>query len=158
MRPIRVASLLSCVASAWCLPVMLTRLLDATASRPAVPSDDTAGCRCAGHQPIASNPSQLVLVALPWFAFHLLVVAVRLRCFAGGVEIACVGSVRLRSFDDFPLLLDRKLRHCDRKQQRELAGCKVPSLELKVCQLLEEATYEDEEVETRTIFLYSGGL
>ncbi|KAH0448022.1 hypothetical protein IEQ34_021822 [Dendrobium chrysotoxum] len=31
-------------------------------------------------------------------------------------------AVRLRSFDDFPFLSDRKLRHFDRKQQRELAG------------------------------------
>ncbi|KAH0460327.1 hypothetical protein IEQ34_010990 [Dendrobium chrysotoxum] len=59
---------------------------------------------------------------------YLFVVAVRLRCFAGGVEIARVASgsfvaVRLRSFDDFPFLSDRKLRHFDRKQQRELAGC-----------------------------------
>ncbi|KAL0923116.1 hypothetical protein M5K25_007162 [Dendrobium thyrsiflorum] len=31
-------------------------------------------------------------------------------------------AVRLRSLDDFPFLSDRKLRHFDRKQQRELAG------------------------------------
>ncbi|KAI0504241.1 hypothetical protein KFK09_015191 [Dendrobium nobile] len=29
----------------------------------------------------------------------------------------------IRSFDDFPLLSDRKLRHFYRKQERELAGC-----------------------------------
>ncbi|KAI0523238.1 hypothetical protein KFK09_005632 [Dendrobium nobile] len=60
----------------------------------------------------------------------LFTVAVRLRCFAGGVEIARVASsapssfvvVRLRSFVDFPFLSDQKLRHFDRIQQRELAG------------------------------------
>ncbi|KAH0463660.1 hypothetical protein IEQ34_008242 [Dendrobium chrysotoxum] len=30
--------------------------------------------------------------------------------------------VRLHSFDEFPFLSDRKLRHCDRKQQQELAS------------------------------------
>ncbi|KAH0456995.1 hypothetical protein IEQ34_014902 [Dendrobium chrysotoxum] len=35
-------------------------------------------------------------------------------------------AVRLRSFDDFPILSDQKLRHFDRKQQRELAGCDGP--------------------------------
>ncbi|KAL0918989.1 hypothetical protein M5K25_011048 [Dendrobium thyrsiflorum] len=52
----------------------------------------------------------------------LFVVAVRLRCLAGGVEIARLASsapvrlgVRLRSFDDFRFLSDRKLRHFDRK-------------------------------------------
>ncbi|KAI0493049.1 hypothetical protein KFK09_027327 [Dendrobium nobile] len=55
----------------------------------------------------------------------LFVVPVRHRCFAGGAEIARVAAsappwaVRLRSFDDFPLLSDRKLRNFD----RELAGC-----------------------------------
>ncbi|KAI0488121.1 hypothetical protein KFK09_027948 [Dendrobium nobile] len=34
-------------------------------------------------------------------------------------------AVRLRSFDDFPFLSDRKLRHFDRKQEQELAGCEV---------------------------------
>ncbi|KAH0450066.1 hypothetical protein IEQ34_020758 [Dendrobium chrysotoxum] len=44
-------------------------------------------------------------------------VAVRLRFFGYFV------AVRLRFFDDFPFPSDRKLRHFDRKQQRELAGC-----------------------------------
>ncbi|KAL0923302.1 hypothetical protein M5K25_007354 [Dendrobium thyrsiflorum] len=47
------------------------------------------------------------------------------------------GSVRLHSFDDFPFfddfsfLSDRKLRHFDRKKQRELAGCEgaIPVLQ-----------------------------
>ncbi|KAI0504738.1 hypothetical protein KFK09_015691 [Dendrobium nobile] len=40
------------------------------------------------------------------------------------------GAVRLRSFDDFPLLSDRKLRYFDRKQERELAGCEAAAAEL----------------------------
>ncbi|KAI0528677.1 hypothetical protein KFK09_001219 [Dendrobium nobile] len=50
----------------------------------------------------------------------------------GGVEIArVVGSfvaVRLRSFDDFPSLSDRKSLHFDRKLERELAGCEGSEL------------------------------
>ncbi|KAI0504838.1 hypothetical protein KFK09_015791 [Dendrobium nobile] len=37
-------------------------------------------------------------------------------------------AVRLRSFDNFPFLSDHKLRHFDKKKQRELVG----SLALKV--------------------------
>ncbi|PKU79599.1 hypothetical protein MA16_Dca000945 [Dendrobium catenatum] len=59
--------------------------------------------------------------------------SLRLRCFAVGVKISRVASsapssfvaVRLRSFVDFPFLSDRKLRHFDRIQQRELACCEV---------------------------------
>ncbi|KAI0499097.1 hypothetical protein KFK09_019998 [Dendrobium nobile] len=32
-------------------------------------------------------------------------------------------TVQLRSFDVFPFLSDRKFRHFDRKQERDLAGC-----------------------------------
>ncbi|KAL0911451.1 hypothetical protein M5K25_019593 [Dendrobium thyrsiflorum] len=61
----------------------------------------------------------------------LFVIDVRLRCFAGGVDCRdCTSrffgsfvAVRLRSFDVFLFLSDRKLRHFDQKQQRELAGC-----------------------------------
>ncbi|KAH0469839.1 hypothetical protein IEQ34_001397 [Dendrobium chrysotoxum] len=34
-------------------------------------------------------------------------------------------AVRLRSFNDVPFLLDRKLQHFDRKQRRELARCEA---------------------------------
>ncbi|KAI0498209.1 hypothetical protein KFK09_021450 [Dendrobium nobile] len=32
-------------------------------------------------------------------------------------------TVQLRSFDVFPFLSDRKFRHFDRKQERDLPGC-----------------------------------
>ncbi|KAI0491317.1 hypothetical protein KFK09_025577 [Dendrobium nobile] len=48
-------------------------------------------------------------------------------------------AVRLRSFDDFPFLSVRKLRHFDRKQQRELASCE------EHCEELEEVMEEAEE-------------
>ncbi|KAI0512113.1 hypothetical protein KFK09_012749 [Dendrobium nobile] len=68
----------------------------------------------------------------------LFVVAARLRCFAEkllfrfvALQEVCIDctlcffgsfvAVRHRSFDAF--LSDRKLRHFDRKQERELAGC-----------------------------------
>ncbi|KAL0905397.1 hypothetical protein M5K25_023814 [Dendrobium thyrsiflorum] len=59
------------------------------------------------------------------FAFHLLFSSLlRSRC--RDCTRRLFGSfvaVRLRSFDDFPFLSDRKLRHFDRKQNRKLAVC-----------------------------------
>ncbi|KAI0494921.1 hypothetical protein KFK09_025067 [Dendrobium nobile] len=45
-------------------------------------------------------------------------------------------AVRLRSFDDFPFLSDRKLRHFDRKQEQELAGCEGRTEQLSLLQFL----------------------
>ncbi|PKU69698.1 Cellulose synthase-like protein E2 [Dendrobium catenatum] len=44
-------------------------------------------------------------------------------------------AVRLRSFDDFPFLSNRKLRHFDRKQEQELAGSedKLPAIDVFIC-------------------------
>ncbi|KAL0921945.1 hypothetical protein M5K25_005898 [Dendrobium thyrsiflorum] len=41
-------------------------------------------------------------------------------------RVASSAPSLLRSFDDFPFQSDRNLRHFDRKQQRELAGCEGP--------------------------------
>ncbi|KAH0462054.1 hypothetical protein IEQ34_009629 [Dendrobium chrysotoxum] len=77
------------------------------------------------------EPTESLITEASRVAFHLLFSSLLFgfvasqcrdckRCFFGSFV-----AVRLRCFDDFRFLSDRKLRHFDRKQQRELAGCEA---------------------------------
>ncbi|XP_028551828.1 uncharacterized protein LOC114579933 isoform X2 [Dendrobium catenatum] len=64
-----------------------------------------------------SPSSSLIKIFIFYSRLHRRCIDCTRRFFASFV------AVRLRSFDDFPFLSDRKLGHFDRKQQRDLAGC-----------------------------------